>query len=449
MFSPPRTRLALALGDQELEWRIRPTLELDEQLEITADCLSADQLTAVVESRQVDLLLVAWGLHRLGEPLLEQLTRSGLPMLLLVPDAADERWSDRRFQALAQDAEANAVHEALLRAKRGHLVRPKPRPSREPVELKPDDRGVDPEPQVRVLAIAGGAGSPGRTTVAISLAAALGSVAPTVLVEADLTAPAFAAYIERDPSRNICTLAHAVRESPHAWTQAIADELQVLNRHVPHAAVLCGLPKREMRSSVSPGLIQRLVAELASRFRFVILDVGEQLLGTDAAVMAHRAALGVAQHVLLVSRSDMVGLWHTRVALKQLEHQLSIEPAHVSLIVNRHDSRHHHSRSEIEWHLGVPIAAVIPFDHAATERAITDQSPLVLDGSSRAARAILDLAERLHAGHIHLPRTDSRAVRPWWRRWPARQPTSAAASSSESDLEPRLAASGRREGRAW
>ena len=53
--------------------------------------------------------------------------------------------------------------------------------------------------------------------MAINLATALGAVEPTVLIDADFASPSVAAYLDRDPSRNLCTLAHAVRESPHAW----------------------------------------------------------------------------------------------------------------------------------------------------------------------------------------------------------------------------------------
>jgi MinD-like ATPase involved in chromosome partitioning or flagellar assembly len=285
--------------------------------------------------------------------------------------------------------------------------------------LKSHDR-PRPAAQLVVIAVAGGAGSPGRTTVAMSLVAALGAAAPTVLVEADLSAPAIAAYLDRDPGRNICTLGHVVRGSPHAWSNALADELQVLTRHVPGAAVLCGLPKREMRSSVSPQFIERLVAELSARYRFVVLDVGDELLGADPAAVAHRAALAVAQHVLVVSGSDLIGLWHTRVVLKQLEQHLGISPEHMSLILNRHDPHHHHARSEIEWHLGANVAAVIPHDYAAAQRAIGEQRPLVLDPASRAGRAIVQLAERLHQGELRLPHPETAAsTRHWWRAaWP-------------------------------
>ena len=125
--------------------------------------------------------------------------------------------------------------------------------------------------------------------------------------------------------------------------------------------------------------MERLIIELAAHYRYVVIDVGPDWLGTDVAAANHRAVLASAQQVLLVSASDLVGLWHTRTALDQLERQLGIERQNVQLVLNRHDARFHHSASEVAWHLGAPVSAVIPFDHAAAQRAIAQQRPLIVD----------------------------------------------------------------------
>jgi Flp pilus assembly CpaE family ATPase len=409
-------RLALGLGDQELEQRLRPALDAADDLVVVAQCLAADQLVQAVEAREVDAIVLAWSLHRLTEAALEQIERSGLPVVLLVPDPDDQRWSARRSWVVGLDAQAAAIRELIVGSRRAERVLRRPRPAIEPVRLKTAD-----QPQISqapgIIAITGGVGSPGRTTVAVNLAAALGAVAPTVLVEVDFSAPAVAAYLDRDPSRNLCTLAHAVREDPHAWSSAaLADELQPLSPHSGSAWVLCGPPKREMRASIAPAFVERLVAELAQRYRYVLLDVGPELLGMDTAAANHRAALASAHQVMLVSASNLVGLWHARTATDHLERQLGIAPANLSLVLNRHDARFHHARAEVAWHLGTPIAAVVPDDRAATERAIAQQRPLVVDSTSRASRALLGLAERVHNGRIHLPPEDLPSRASWWRR---------------------------------
>ena len=411
-------RLALGLGDQELEQRLRPAFDAADDLMVVAQCLAADQLVDAVESGQVDAVVVAWSLHRLSDAILEHLDRSGLPIVLLVPDPDDQRWRGRRGPVMALGSDDASIRQALIAARRGESVRnlSRPRPAPQPVTLKEVDS--PPRPASGVIAVAGGAGSPGRTTVAINLAAALGTAAPTVLLEADLCAPTVAAFLDRDPSRNLCTLAHAVREDTLAWAPALADELQPLSTHSALAFVLCGLPKREMRTSINPAFLERLVGELARQYRYVVIDVGPDWLGTDSAAANHRAVLASASQVLLVSASDLVGLWHARTALQQLERQLGIERHNVQLVLNRHDARFHHGRAEVAWHLGAPVAAVIPFDHAAAQRAIAQQRPLVVDSNSRASRAVLALAEAIHAARLRLP-IEPRAragAEGWWRR---------------------------------
>jgi MinD-like ATPase involved in chromosome partitioning or flagellar assembly len=414
-YQPPSLRLALGLGDQELEQRLRPALEAADDLTVVAQCLAADQLLQVADSRQADALVVAWSLHRLTDGLLEQLERPELLVLLLVPDPGDARWRNRRGPVLGMDTDPATLRDALVSARAGGrpIIR---RPTPEPVPLKPADRTDT--VSGTVIAVAGGAGSPGRTTVAINLATALGAARPTLLVELDMCTPSIAAYLDADPSRNLCTLAHAVREDPHTWGAALADELQPLSGSGGSVLVLCGPPKREMRSTVGPGVVERLLGEAAHRYRWIVVDVGPDLLGMDTAAAVHRAALLSAQQVLLVAAADLVGLWHARVALDQVERQLGIERRAIHLVLNRYDARYHHAQSEVEWHLGAPVAAVVPFDHAAIQRAIVDQRPVVVDSTSRAGRALLALAERLNRGKLRVPvETAGHARRhSWWGR---------------------------------
>jgi Flp pilus assembly CpaE family ATPase len=155
----------------------------------------------------------------------------------------------------------------------------------------------------------------------------------------------------------------------------------------------------------------------------VILDVGSELVGIETAAATHRAALARVDQILLVAGADFVGVWHARAALEQLERLVGIDRGRVNVVLNRHDGRFHHSRQEVEWNLRAPVVAVIPFDHAGQQRAITAQRPAVLDTSSRAGRAMLTLAEGIHAGKLQLAMpTSARSRGSWWRRLLRRQP---------------------------
>src|ERR1700737_694535 len=109
-------RLALGLGDQELEQRLRPAFDAADDVVVAAQCLAADQLLEGVESRQVDAVVGAWSLHRLNDGVLAQLDRSGLPVALLVPDPNHARWQARRGPVVPLGADESTIRQALLAA---------------------------------------------------------------------------------------------------------------------------------------------------------------------------------------------------------------------------------------------------------------------------------------------------------------------------------------------
>lgn len=433
--APPPLRVIVGLGDQEREQRLLPTLTASGQVDVVDRCLAAEQILTSARRNLADVALIAFDLHRLTDQTLADLARTGLPFVILIP-ANGNPWPSVRAIAVPLDADAGVVAQALQAAIRGEDG-PSARSVEEPVADR-DQNAEPPSPRTEmptVITVAGGHGSPGRTMVALNLAVALGAVAPTALVDADCTGPSLAAYLDADPTRNLVMVAHAEPASPRDWDRVLSQENQPLGTRSPHGVVLCGIPKPAMRTSVSPRLFGQMVAELRPRYRFVILDVGADLFGEEVAL--HRAALAHADRILLVSAASLVGLWHARTALGLLKEQLAVPPEQIALIINQHDRRYHHARSEIEWALGMTAAAVIPYDRAAVERAILAQRPLVVESRGRAARAILDLAARVHGGKILLPPEPTEngqrrgalkaplGLPTFWKRGPRRRQTSA------------------------
>jgi Flp pilus assembly CpaE family ATPase len=394
-------RIAVGLGDPERERNLLPSLAETGDLSVVQRCLSADQLLECVRRERVDACLLAEGLHRLTPPVLVELTRARMPIVLLVSDPDEPRWRSASGLILLLDVDPTTVHQSLIFAIHGQQL--------VPATQTMEDRGRTPNesapkassPSLSVIAIASGPGSPGRTTVALNLAAGLGLVVPTVLVDVDLSCPSLAAHLDADPTRNLYMLAHAEPETEAEWKHAIEQEAQPLDAECVHGAVICGSPKLELRAGITSRFVERLVRELRHRYRFVILDVSADLLSRETT--PHRAALQVADQILLVAAADVVSLWHARTGLGFLYGQLGIDRERIALVVNRHDRRFHHGRPEIDWALGLATAAVIPNDQVATQRALAAQRPLVLSGRGPAARSLLDLAERVHGGEIRLP----------------------------------------------
>lgn len=424
---PPPLRLVAGLGDPEREQALLPALAASGQFVVVERCLAAEQLLATARDLGADVVLVAFDLHRLTDETLQELARSRIPHVLLIPTTDDGHWQNNPGLTIPLNANASVVEDALLAAVRGDGGRSAPA-----VVERHDQRGDQAEAPAAsaeapaVIAVTSGHGSPGGTTLALNLAVALGAVAPTLLVDADVTGPSVAAYLDADPTRNLSMVMHAEPANPRDWDRALAQETQSLGPRSPHGAALCGIPKLAMRTGVTTSFFARLLAELRPRYQYVILDVGADLLGDEVAL--HRTALAHADQIVLVAAADLVGLWHARQALGLLRDRLGIERERLALIVNRYDRRYHHTRPEIEWALGVPMAALIPDDHRAVQRAIVAQRPLVLDSRGRAARAVLDLAERVHGGRILLPpepaekghRQGFGVLAALWPRWPLR-----------------------------
>lgn len=412
-------RLALALGDPEREQRLLPALSVRDDVQVVERCLSADQLLDAVAAGRVDVVVVAADLHRLGSGPLADLTTTRLPMVLLVAEPRETRWQAQPGVILPLEADPELVDRAIMAAARGERMAPLA-PVAEPI---PSDARVEPEPKLEtdylsVIAVGSGAGSPGRTTVALNLAAALGAVQPTVLVDLDLAGPSLAAALDADPTRNLYMVAHAEPDAPWEWDRAVEAEVQPIDRsRSPFGHLLCGIPKPDMRGRITPRFVERLLVALQRRYRYVILDTGAELFGAEGGV--HRTALALCQQVLLVCSADLVGTFRAKTTLGLLESHLHISPSRVALVVNCHDARFHHGRTEIEWALNASTACVVPYDHLGMQRALASQRPAVLLRHGAAARAVLDLAERIHGGKVVLPPEPKSAEGPRWRRLPA------------------------------
>jgi Flp pilus assembly CpaE family ATPase len=425
----PPVRLAIGVGDPEREQALLPALSGFDDIVIMERCLTGDQLLDCIQRGTVDVALVAFDLHRLHQDVLSEVALSNMPVVLLVPEASDERWQEYQCIVLPITADPESIRQAVVAAVRGErllIARPTGKLDTAPAVTDLPAPSSGPTSDFAVITLASGHGSPGRTTTAVNLAAALGMVAPTILVDADLVGPSIAAHLDADPTRNLAMLAYAEPVTSGEWERAVAQESQPLSPDVPSADVLCGIPKPAMRSRISAQFFEQLIAQLQRLYRHVVLDIGADFQGPNEVV--HRQALGFAQQILFMASSDIPGLWHARVGLDSLHSHVRIDADRVALIINRHDRRYHHSRGEIEWALGIASAAVIPYDHQSVQRALCAQRPLVLDRRSRPGRALLDLAGRIQdeslaaspehpkREHVHSRRSQLALQRSWLSR---------------------------------
>ncbi len=371
----------IATGDRNLELRLVDGLP-GQGIAVAARALDAATLLERVApgSPAVDVVLAATSLHGLGESTLLALHARRVPVLLLAADDREASRYDELAPAVLASTPLPAIAAALHRTHDGaSLAEPReaPTPAAPPHDT---DEGTGPATGGRVIAVTSGKGAPGKTTLAIAIASALGDAGCAVaLVDADLRGGNVAPYLGLDPRRGLVGL--AVAGGP--LDARVAAELQ----EGPGCAVLAGVERPELAATLPSELIAGAVARLRARYDRIVVDLGWPL---EASV------LRAADHALLVTAPDLVSLWNARLALRSLGED---DHSRWSLVVNRREGREHYDGHEIERALGLLVLGTVREDRPAARRAIDRQVPLTAAGGKAAAdlRALVRTLEEVEA----------------------------------------------------
>lgn len=362
---------------------------------------------------RIDLVLVVADDRHVSRALIEACDLQGVRLLALADDAAERA----RAQTLGVDAVAWADGFAAIEAS--------VRPSATGHEAPARARG-------RIVAVWGPAGSPGRTTAAIALAAELALLGQrAALVDADTTSASVAPALGLlDESPGFAAAARLARAG-----SLTVDELDRISQQVPTMGgtmrVLTGIG----RASRWPELGAERVAEVLERCRdwvdVAVVDVSASLerdeeISSDLFAprrhAATLAALEAADEVVVVAGGDAVGIARLVRALPELREL--VPQARVRLIVNKVRA----SATGIAPELAVQetlrrLAQVTPeacwpFDGRAADAALLEGRPLVdVAGRSRLRRRVQELAAALVPATAPASRASLRAAERPRRRW--------------------------------
>ncbi len=425
----PGPRLVVGLAGTWLEGLLVQALQ-DMGVQVER-CLVGDALPVAVADAPTSGVIVEETLNRLTPDIVADLAHAGLAVFVLAPESRRAEWEALGATSLPLNTPpTEIVAHALAGARRAPSARFDASGRHGGVDHRPSGQpgtAQDADKEAKLIAVAAADGGVGCTTLSINLAAALGAVAETVLLDGDFSHPCIAAYLAADVLRSLVVLTREVPSDTEGWSRALDAELQQLDPRIPRARLLLGVAKPELAPSITPRLLEDALAALRQRARYIILDLGGGHLGVNHP--AGRIGLACADEVLLVARGDAVSLWQARTAAERWRRELELAEERLALVVNRHDRRVHQTRQSISWATGLPVAALIPEDHRQAQLAIAAQRPLLFQSRSRAAEALLDLADRVHGGQIVLPRATDSAARRWrlpWRRPPGRLGTEVA-----------------------
>ena len=411
-------RLAVLVGTHRSAQSLLPGLQ-QSRFAVTHHCLEPAQLHEAIDAGVVDVALVSTGPRGLDAASLSALARRRVPLVVLDAHPHHVRWANFGGVVLAADASIDVVLGGLEAALRGERLR---QPIERPEAASPETPPADGEPSVElraasadsggnIITVLGGHGAPGRSMAALNLAALLGRVGATVLVDADFEAPVLASRLGANTNKNLVTVAHMAPTSPDEWTIALSRDLQpICSDNTSQTLFLAGLPRTD--SELRDGFMDGLLAALRARFDYVVCDTGVGWLHGDRVA---RVAVQMADTVLLVTSPEAAGVPRARQVLDALRRYVG--EVNTGIVVNQHRARKDFSRWEYEFALGEPLSAVLPFDPDACWRAVEHKCPVVLvDRRSPLTKSLVQLAQRLHGGQIELPRATRADRRSPWQR---------------------------------
>lgn len=275
----------------------------------------------------------------------------------------------------------------------------------------------------RLLAVWGPAGAPGRTTVAVTLAAELASRGRTVLlIDADTYGGCIAqvlGLLDEAPG-----IAAACRAAEHGEIDLVALA-RVAPEVVPRLRVLTGLPRADRWPEIRSAALERVLMVSRLLAEYVIVDCGfcleedEELSYDTQAPRRNEAtltALAASDEVVVVGGADPVALQRFVRGLQELGTVPSGAPRPV---VNRvrasavgSDPRSRIGAS-LERFAGLGSVHFVPDDPAAADGALLAGRSIVEHAPDSSLRlALAELASAV------APATQRRSVRrsSWWSR---------------------------------
>ncbi len=254
------------------------------------------------------------------------------------------------------------------------------------VPLPPETVGTPPpvytQGSGRMIAVWGPTGAPGRTTVAVGLAAELAAKGmPTLLADADVYGGTVAQLLGMlDETSGLAAAARSAASG--------SLDMAMLAKHArqvePHLLVLTGLSRADRWTELRPAAIESIWSTARMLAPCTVVDVGfciesdEEISFDSLAPRRNGATLATleeADEVIVVGAADPVGLTRLIRAIHELR---AVAPsANLRVVVNRVRSGSLGSSpadavgEALSRYAGVEAAALLPYDQSAVDAAMS------------------------------------------------------------------------------
>jgi MinD-like ATPase involved in chromosome partitioning or flagellar assembly len=382
------TRAVLAALDASWESALVAAVEGTAGYTVARRCADLADLLAAAAAGHGDIALVSADLRALDRPALHELASHGVEAAGVV--GPDDEPGERRLRQLGLDVilradlHSHEIDDALdslessRRAAAGHTP--------EPTGGGPPEEDAPVQPPGTVIAVWGPTGAPGRTTVALNLAAELALREPTLLVDLDTYGSSIAQAL------GLLDEAPGVAAAARLADQGGLD-LPGLARVAPEVSsglrVLTGLPRPQRWTELRAPSVAHVLATARALVRFVVIDCGfsvedDEELSYDTLAPRRNAAtltaLEVADELVVVGTADPIGLQRLVRAVQDLA---SVPSPTARVVVNRVRGTSVGPRPEqriteaLGRFAGLADLVFLPFDPATLDGAVFAGTTLV------------------------------------------------------------------------
>jgi MinD-like ATPase involved in chromosome partitioning or flagellar assembly len=267
-------------------------------------------------------------------------------------------------------------------------------------------------PVGRLIAVWGPAGAPGRSTVALGLAAELAERrVPTLLIDADVYGGAIAQMLAVLDEVSGLLAAARLANTGSLDLAALHGQIREVNSHL---RVLTGLPRADRWPQLRPAALSQVLHVARQMAPTVIVDCGfcleqdEELSFDTAAPRRNGATLLIleqADQIVTVGAADPLGL--SRLARGVLDLREAVPAGDVAIAINRVRSglgwAHDEIGETVHRFTGLWPVGYLPEDRSAVDKTwLGGRSLVEAAPDSPLRRAMTDLAANI--GRLSTPR---------------------------------------------
>jgi hypothetical protein len=322
------TRWVIAALNGAWESELVAAVEATAGYTVARRCADLPDLLAAAAAGHGQVALVSADLRALDRPALHELASHDVEVAGVVAPGDD--MGERRLRQLGltvvlrADLDSHEIDDALDSLdSRAPLVAEEGEVPTSTVDLD-ELGGSETIVAARVIAVWGPTGAPGRSTVALNLAAELARSSPTLLVDCDTYGSSVAQSLGLlDEAPGVAAAARAADQG----ALDLAALARIAPEVVPGLRVLTGIPRAERWTELRAPSVAHLITVARQLSQFIVVDCGfaiedDEELSYDTLAPRRNAAtltaLESADDLLVVGTADPIGLQRLVRAVQDL-----------------------------------------------------------------------------------------------------------------------------------